>query len=67
MPITVKFQVNHARGKLFDQTPGGGSPILQTSMRVLEESDQRLAFRRLAAARGLSGGLDAGILARLFR
>jgi hypothetical protein len=44
MPITVKFQVNQPRGRLFDQKPGGGSPILQTSMRVVEESDQRLDF-----------------------
>jgi hypothetical protein len=44
MPITVKFEVNQPRGRLFDQKPGGGSPILRASMRVLEESDQRLAF-----------------------
>jgi hypothetical protein len=44
MPITVKIQRMGPGGSLFDQKPGGGSPVLQASMRVLEESDQRLAF-----------------------
>jgi hypothetical protein len=44
MPITVKFEVNQPRGRLFEQKPGGGWLNLQTSMRVLEASDQRLAF-----------------------